>query len=92
MSYIPNCREDEFYHESNLNEENKKFIAGYDWAIDQIMRLFDNLDVYPEMDMLLDDHTAIIKDGKVDLVKGCVEDWAETSRNEVIVSMIDGQK
>ena len=56
------------------------------------MSLFDNLDVYPDMDMLLDDHTAIIKDGKVDLVKGCVEDWAETSRNEVIVSMIDGQK
>lgn len=91
MSYIPNCREDEYYHESNLNDENKKFVEGYDWAVKQMLNLFSNLDVYPELNMLLDDHTAIVKEGKADIAKGCVEDWAEMGRNELITSMIEGQ-
>lgn len=91
MTYIPNCREDEYYHESNLNDKNKLFVEGYDWAVERIMNLFDNLDVYPELNMILDDHTAIVKEGKADIAKGCVEDWAEMSRNELITSMIEGQ-
>lgn len=43
MSYIPDCREDEYYNEKYLNEADKEFIDGYDWAVEMAMdNFFDN--------------------------------------------------
>ena len=91
MSYIPDCRNDENYNESKLNEANKQFIAGYDWAVAEIRNLFGNLNVFPDVEMLLDDNIAMVKEGKAELVEDAVAEWAEMSRNELITSMIDGQ-
>jgi hypothetical protein len=43
MSYIPNCREDENYNGKYLNETDKEFLRGFDWAVEQAVdNFFDN--------------------------------------------------
>ena len=47
MSYIPDCRTDEFYNDKNLNEKDKEFVRGYDWCTECAAdTFFDNLDVF----------------------------------------------
>ena len=89
MSYIPDCRNDAVYNQKYLNAQDKQFVAGYDWAVDRIMTLFDNIEVYPDLDAILDDKMAIIEEGKADIVKSAVEEWAESGRDDLITSMID---
>lgn len=46
MSYIPDCRTDEFYNEKYLNRKDKEFVSGYDWAVEQTVdNFFDNLNM-----------------------------------------------
>jgi len=90
MSRIPDCRTDEYYNEKYLGKNDKAFVAGYDWAVSQIINLFNNLEVYPDLKELLDDKKAVIKDNKVDIAIVAIEDWAEMQRDELITSMIDG--
>lgn len=91
MSYIPDCRTDEYYNQKFLNGRDKNFIEGYDWAVQQILGLFcDNLDVYPELMELFDDNKAIIKPNKTEIAKDAIEDWAEMQRDELITGMLDG--
>ena len=93
MSYFPNCREDEYYNQKYLNEKDKEFIAGADWILEQIVNMIENnADVYPDLEQLLDDNTAIIKEGKDKIVSEAVQDWAEMERNIMITSMIDNYK
>lgn len=93
MSYFPNCREDEYYNQKYLNEKDKEFIAGADWILEQIVNMIENnADVYPDLEQLLDDNTAIIKEGKDKIVSEAVQDWAEMERNMMITSMIDNYK
>ena len=90
MSYFPNCREDEYYNQKYLNEKDKEFIAGADWILEQIVNMIENnADVYPDLEQLLDDNTAIIKEDKDKIVSEAVQDWAEMERNKMITSMID---
>ena len=90
MSYFPNCREDEYYNQKYLNEKDKEFIAGADWILEQIVNMIENnADVYPDLEQLLDDNTAIIKEDKDKIVSEAVQDWAEMERNMMITSMID---
>ena len=89
MSRIPDCRTDEYYNQKYLDQINTVFIKGYDWAVKQIQNMFNNLDCYPDLKLLLDDKVAIIKDHKVGMVQTCIEDWAEMERDEMITSMID---
>lgn len=89
MSYIPDCRTDENYNEKYLNAKDKEYVAGFDEAVEQIKCLFSNLDVYPDLEELLDDNKAIIAEGKADTVKEAIEDWMESQRDELITSMID---
>lgn len=81
----------EGYNEEELNKQNKEFLAGYDWAVAEIKNMFDNLNVYPEVEDLLADNRAVITSGKVEMVTDAIGDWAEMQRNELIISMIDGQ-
>lgn len=32
MTYIPDCRTDEVYNESNLNDRDKEFVKGFDFC------------------------------------------------------------
>ena len=43
MSFIPNCREDEYYNQKYLTGEDKEFIRGYDWCTEMVVdNFFDN--------------------------------------------------
>lgn len=47
MSYIPDCRTDEYYNEKYLNDNDKAEVRGYDWAVEEVVdTAFDNLDVF----------------------------------------------
>lgn len=91
MSMIPDCRSDEYYNEKYLVDNDKMFVQGFDWAVSQIVNLFEgNLEVYPDLKELLDDKKAVIKDDKVKIAIEAIQDWAEMERDELITSMIDG--
>lgn len=46
MSYIPDCRRDEFYNQKFLSGDNKEFIRGFDWCVEEAVDNFfsDNYD------------------------------------------------
>ena len=45
MSYIPDCRRDEYYNQKYLNEKDSDFIRGFDWCADNAMDVFfDNIE------------------------------------------------
>lgn len=91
MSYFPNCRTDEYYNDKYLNEKDKEFIAGYDWAIENAIKtFFANIDIYPELDDVLADNKAVIVEGKSDMVEEAMIHFAEMHRNELITSILDG--
>lgn len=51
MSYIPDCRTDENYNEKYLNEKDKEFLLGFDWAIESAVdNFFDNNFCMPDYD------------------------------------------
>ena len=92
MSYIPDCRNDENYNETKLSTRDMDFVAGYDWAVEQILCLFDgNTNVFPRLEEILDENTAVVNEDKEAVVRDSIEQWAEMQRNELITSMIDNQ-
>ena len=40
---FPDCRNDNYYNEDFLNNTDREFVGGYDWAVDTIDNLFENL-------------------------------------------------
>lgn len=45
MSYIPNCRTNEYYNQNQLQGADKDFLQGYDWAVEQALdNFFDNIE------------------------------------------------
>ena len=43
MTYIPDCRTDEYYNEKYLSKQDKEFLRGYDWATEMAVdNFFDN--------------------------------------------------
>lgn len=86
---VPNCRTDESYNEKYLNEEDKRFIKGYDCAVEVALNLLNNAEVYPEFEDLLDPNKALVNVDKEDIVREALEDWLEGERNMIITSMID---
>lgn len=95
MTYIPDCRTDEVYNESNLNDRDKEFVKGFDFcAENSVVNFFDNIDVYEdELDIpgedidivkIIENHEEI-----KDALQECLSDWMEQTRNELITSMID---
>lgn len=93
MSFIPDCREDEYYNQKYLNAADKEFIKGYDYAVESVLdSFFYNLDSYNfevdgediDIGRFLENHEAI-KDKFVD----CMKIHFESDRDEMITSMID---
>lgn len=82
MTYIPDCRTNEFYNEKYLVGDNLEFVKGYDWAVSEILNLFANLEVYFETNEIQGIPNA-------EKFKDAIEDWAEMGRDELITSMID---
>lgn len=94
MTYIPDCRTDENYNEKYLNDKDKEFVAGFDWATEQMQNLYHNLDTYErDMNITGEDMNIIryLKNHKDTREKffECLADWIEMARDEMITSMID---
>lgn len=54
MSYIPDCRKDEYYNQRYLNEKNTEFIMGFDWCAEMAMdNFFNNIDDFFERDSFI---------------------------------------
>lgn len=93
MSYIPDCREDENYNEKYLNETDKEYIRGYDYAVEEVLEtFFSNIDVYDlrvdgediDLGLILENHESILNK-----LKEAMHEHFESSRDEMITSMID---
>ena len=86
---VPNCREDEAYNEKYLNDEDARFLKGYDWAVENALNLLNNTSTYEELEQLLDPNKAIVNLDKEEIVKNALADWLEGERDMLITSMID---
>lgn len=116
MSYIPDCRKDRYYNQKYLNEKDKKFLAGFDWAVEMALdNFFDNnylngfnddefithelLQELPEcekgkytieFDFLDRKEEEREVNTIIDEVRMEILNWAESERDMLITSMIDG--
>ena len=90
MSYIPDCRTDEFYNEKMLQGADKEFISGFDQAVSSMDNAFDNIDaicdLVEEMPEELSPKDIRISAG---LFREFLKNWMEIERNENIVSILD---
>ena len=93
MTYIPNAREDDTYNEKYLNHDDKEFIKGYDYAVEEVLEsFFNNLDSYDwdvdgediDLEKILTNHEKIAEKLLENLKK-----HFESDRDEMITSMID---
>lgn len=90
MTMIPDCRTDEDYNEKYLNDADKEFIKGFDYAVEHILNLFDgNEDTYSDLADLLDSNKALVNVDKKKIVRDAAEHWMEMERDEIITSMIE---
>lgn len=88
MSYIPDCRTDEYYNEKYLNELDNEFVRGFDYCTTEAVECgFANIeDFFGEFD--IDVRPSDIR--KVtEAVEKWLLDWIEGQRDELITSMID---
>ena len=97
---FPDCRIDENYNEDFLNNTDKKFIEGFDYALECITNVFNNLDVYENelantkkgVGNFSPSSTKNLKDileSNTELLTEIINQWHEVERDEIITSMID---
>lgn len=80
------------YDEKDIKTtENKEFLKGFDWCVKEIINLFNgNTDIYElSYDGDIDLNKVIEKAS--DEIKEMIEDWAESCRDELVVSMLDDE-
>jgi len=87
MTYIPDCRVDGNYNERYLNATDKEYLAGFDAAVEALLNLEGNLDVYSADSLVM--HYLEENPEKAKELFASMKDWAEMERNELIVSMLD---
>lgn len=92
---FPDCRTDKYYNQKFLDDNEKEYVSGFDWAVEQITNLLEhNMDVY-ELDFdiagedinlarFLENHEPINE-----MLVGCVEHWMESERNQLITALLD---
>ena len=88
MSYIPDCRTDEYYNEKYLNEEDKEFVNGFDYCTKSAVECgFANIEDF------FDEFEIDVRPSDIGKVTEALEkwllDWIESQRDEMITSMID---
>ena len=102
---IPNCRSEYIldfrgepteeknpYYEGNLDDLGKRLLQEYDFAVESMSLFFDNLDVVDfdiqgedmNLGRILENHPAMLERLRDGFAR-----WAESTRNENIVSMIE---
>ena len=90
MTYIPNAREGENgYKDSNLRGNRKAFLQGYDAAIEDILCLENNLEVYAGESLLI--HYLAENEDKAEELFSALKHWSEMQRNTQAVALLDDQ-
>lgn len=90
MTYIPNVREGENgYKDSDLKGERAAFLRGYDAAVDDILCLEGNLEVYAGESLLI--HYLAENEDKAEELFSAFKHWAEMQRNTMAVALLDNQ-
>ena len=90
MSFIPNAREGgSGYKDSDLKGERAAFLKGYDAAIEDILCLEGNLEVYSGESLLI--HYLEENEDKAKELFTVIKHWIEMQRNEAAVSLLDEQ-
>lgn len=90
MTYIPNAREGESgYKDSDLKGNRKAFLQGYDAAIEDILCLEDNLEVYAGESLLI--HYLADNEDKAEELFTALKHWSELQRNQAAVALLDDQ-
>ena len=90
MTYIPNAREGENgYKDTDLKGERAAFLRGYDAAIEDILCLEGNLEVYSGESLLI--HYLAENEDKAEELFSAFKHWAEMQRNTMAVALLDNQ-
>ena len=90
MTFIPNAREGgSGYKDSDLKGERAAFLKGYDAAIEDILCLEGNLEVYSGESLLI--HYLAENEDKAEELFSALKHWSEMQRNEAAVSLLDDQ-
>lgn len=90
MTYIPNARIGESgYSDKDLKGERKAFLEGYDQAVEDILCLEGNLEVYAGESLLI--HYLAENEDKAEELFTCIKHWLEMERNTAAVSLLDEQ-
>lgn len=90
MTYIPNAREGENgYKDSDLKGNRKAFLQGYDAAIEDILCLENNLEVYAGESLLI--HYLAENEDKAEELFSALKHWSEMQRNTMAVALLDNQ-
>ena len=90
MTYIPNAREGENgYKDSDLKGERAAFLRGYDAAVDDILCLEGNLEVYSGESLLI--HYLAENEDKAEELFTAFKHWSEMQRNTMAVALLDEQ-
>ena len=67
----------------------KLFFQGYDAAVEDMLNLLDNLDVYEGLETIFSEGIADVTGDKAERMKKAMKDWADMSKNEVLVAFCD---
>ena len=90
MTYIPNAREGENgYKDTDLKGERAAFLSGYDKAVEDILCLEGNLEIYSGESLLI--HYLEVNEDKAAELFSVIKHWTEMQRNEAAVSLLDEQ-
>lgn len=90
MTYFPNARTGERgYKDSDLKGDRAVFLRGYDAAIEDLLCLEHNLEVYAGDSLLI--HYLAENEDKAEELFSFFKHWAEMERNQQAVSLLDDQ-
>lgn len=90
MTYIPNAREGKNgYKDTDLEGERAAFLSGYDKAVEDILCLEGNLEIYSGESLLI--HYLEVNEDKAAELFSVIKHWIEMQRNEAAVSLLDEQ-
>ena len=88
MSFIPDCRTDEYYNQKYLNKLDSEFVKGFDYCKEAAVECgFANIEDFFyefEIDVRPSDIRKV-----TEAVEKWLLDWIEAERDELITSMID---
>lgn len=68
-----------------MANDTEMFLRGYDCAVEEIMSLKANLDVYSAESLMM--HFLDVNEDKAEEVFDCIRDWMDMGRSQIITSI-----